>query len=135
VTVDTGAEGVEHDRAGDACVRGDRECVAGVVVEPAQDLDVVAGRERVVGEVGLPAFVGLFGLETDVGRTRSFLRRRDDQTCVGEMSVHGRPRDAYAVVVLEVPGNRVAPGIESLGDECAAEPHDQGDRRRVGCAR
>ena len=34
------------------------ERVAGVVVEPGQDLDVGAVGEAVVGEVGLPALVG-----------------------------------------------------------------------------
>jgi hypothetical protein len=47
---------------------GDRHRVAGVVVDEAQDLGVTAGPavgagEPVVGEVGLPAFVGLFGGE------------------------------------------------------------------------
>ena len=41
---DRGAEGVHHDGAGDAAVGGDRQGVAGVVVEPGQDLGV--GRRR-----------------------------------------------------------------------------------------
>ena len=39
-------ERVEHDRAGDPLVGGDRQGVAGVVVEPGEDLDVDAGAER-----------------------------------------------------------------------------------------
>ena len=35
------AEGGEHDRAGDPAVGGDVQGVAGVVVEPGDDLDVV----------------------------------------------------------------------------------------------
>jgi hypothetical protein len=46
-------------RAGDPRMGGDREGVAGVVIEPGQDLCVIAGGERVVGEVGLPHLVGL----------------------------------------------------------------------------
>ena len=60
--------------AGDAAVGGDRERVAGVVVEPGQDLGVGAVGEPPVGEVGLPAFVGLFGGEADVGGLGPFLR-------------------------------------------------------------
>ena len=48
-------ERVDDDRAGDAAVGGDRDGVAGVVVEPAEDLDVGAVGEAPVGEVGLPA--------------------------------------------------------------------------------
>ena len=32
----------QDDGAGDAAMGGDRECVAGVVVEPAEDLDLGA---------------------------------------------------------------------------------------------
>ena len=35
---DGGAEGGEHGRAGDRCVDGDRQRVAGAVVEPGQGL-------------------------------------------------------------------------------------------------
>ena len=52
------AEDVDHDRAGDPGVGGDRQGVAGVVIDPAQDLDVGAVGEAGVGEVGLPALVG-----------------------------------------------------------------------------
>ena len=46
VLVDGGAEGVDDDRAGDPAVGGDRQGVAGVVIEPGQDLDVGAVVER-----------------------------------------------------------------------------------------
>jgi len=44
-----------------------------MVVEPAENFDIDVVGEAVVSEVGLPAFVGLVGLETDVGRLWSFL--------------------------------------------------------------
>ena len=72
VGLDRCGEGVDDDWAGDAAVGGDRERVAGVVVDPAQDLGVGAVSEAVVGEVGLPGFVGLVGLEADVGRAWRF---------------------------------------------------------------
>ena len=67
---DGGAERGEDDRAGDPAVRGERERVTGVVIQPGQDLGVRPARERVVGEVGLPALVGLLGGEPDAGRLR-----------------------------------------------------------------
>jgi hypothetical protein len=51
-------------------VARDRERVAGVVAEPAQELGVGAIGQAPVGEVGLPALVGVFGLATDVGGFR-----------------------------------------------------------------
>jgi hypothetical protein len=60
-------------------VGGDRESVAGVVVDPVQDFDVGVIGEPPVGEVGLPAFVGLFGGKPDVGGFGSLLRCGFDQ--------------------------------------------------------
>ena len=48
-------------------VGGAGQQVAGVVVEPVQDLDVGAIGEAPVGEVRLPGLVGLGGFEPDVG--------------------------------------------------------------------
>jgi len=78
------AELGQHDRAGDPVVGGNRQGVARVVVEPGLDLGVGAGTtvgsaEPVVGEVGLPALVGLLGREPGVGRLGSLLRLRDHQ--------------------------------------------------------
>ena len=52
-----GAEGLQDGGAGDPGVGGDGQGVAGVVVEPGQDLGIGPAGERVVGEVGLPALV------------------------------------------------------------------------------
>jgi len=57
------AECLDHDWGGDPGVGAHLQGVAGAVVEPADDLDVRAGSavgmgEPVVGEVGLPGFVG-----------------------------------------------------------------------------
>lgn len=57
----------EHDRPGDADVGADVQGVAGVVIKPGQDLGVPAVGQPVVGEIGLPCFVGLRCLEPDVG--------------------------------------------------------------------
>ena len=70
----------EDDGAGDAVVSGDAECVAGVVVDPAQDFDVGTVGQLPGGEVGLPAFVGLFSSKADVGRFGPFVRAGFDET-------------------------------------------------------
>ena len=58
---------------GHSKVGGDREGVSGVVIEPGEDFGVDIVGEPVVGEVGLPGFVGLLGLEADVGRLGSLV--------------------------------------------------------------
>jgi len=125
-----GAEGGEHDWAGDAGVGGDRQGIAAVVVEPGQDLDVGAGGEAVVGEVGLPGFVGLLGLEPDVGRLGSFVRLRCDEPGAGQGASDRGDRHPSVMVVFEVPTDRVRAGVESFGDEFSTDLDDQLDRRR-----
>jgi hypothetical protein len=53
-----------------------------VIIEPVEDLDVAAVGQGPVGEIGLPAFIGLLGLETDVGAFGPFTRLRGDQDVV-----------------------------------------------------
>ena len=74
----------EHRSGGDAQVSGDRQCLAGVVVEPGEDLDIDVVGQTVVGEVGLPGLVGLFDFEADVGRLGSFLRFGCDEPGAGQ---------------------------------------------------
>jgi len=50
-------EGVDHDGAGDVVVGGDGEGVAGVVIEPGEDLGVGAIGQAPMGEVALPALI------------------------------------------------------------------------------
>jgi len=55
-------------------VRGNPQRVAGMVIEPGQDLGAGPPGERVVGEVGLPALAGLPSGEPDVRRPRPLAR-------------------------------------------------------------
>ena len=87
VALDGGQEGVDHDRAADPDMSGDRQGVAGVVVEPGQDLAVPAGGEGIVGEVGLPGLVGLVGLEADIGGARALLGLGGDQPGAAQVAV------------------------------------------------
>jgi hypothetical protein len=80
-------ETAEDSPPGDPPVSRDRQCLAGVVIQPGQDLHMGTGGNRpghepIVGEVGLPAFVGLVGLEANVGRTRLLLRLRRNQAAL-----------------------------------------------------
>jgi phosphohistidine swiveling domain-containing protein len=125
---DGGPERVDHDRAGDASVGGDRQGVAGVVVQPRQDLDIDAGAQPVVGEVGLPHLVGLLSGEPDIRRPGAFLRGWRDQALTAQRSIDRRSRHPQLMVMLEVPGDGVGAGIEALGGQLATELDDQLDR-------
>jgi hypothetical protein len=67
------AEGGLDDLGGDPQMGTDVQGVAGAVIEPADDLDIDAGGEPVVGEVGLLGLVGHRCLEADVGGLRTLL--------------------------------------------------------------
>ena len=71
--------------AGDPVPGGDRQGVAGVVIEPGQDLGAGATGERVMGEVGLPALVRLLSLEPDVGGLRPLGWLGDHQAGPGQV--------------------------------------------------
>ena len=69
-----------HDvRAGHAPICGAGQQVAGVVVEPVQDLDAASIGQGPVREVGLPALVGLLGGKAVIGAFGAFTRLRGDQ--------------------------------------------------------
>jgi hypothetical protein len=95
-----GAEGCDHNRAGDAVVASQAQHQPGMVVRPAQDLGAGAVGERVVGEVGLPALVRQLGFEPQVGRLRPLLRLRSDQAGPGQVRADGRGRYPPVVVMF-----------------------------------
>jgi hypothetical protein len=115
----------QHDRAADPRMSADLQRVAGVVVEPCQDLHVLAGGavdlgEPVVGEVGLPGLVGLLGLEPDVGALRSLRRVRGDLAVPDQDPVDRGPRHRLPVPVSQVPRQRVSARVVSLSQELFA---------------
>ena len=123
------AEGGTHDRAGDAAVGGDRQRVAGVVVDPAQDFGVGVIGEPPVGEVGLPAFVGLFGGEPDVGGLGAPLRCWCHQACGAQVAMDGVDRHDQAVVMPKVPGDSARPVVEPFAGQRLPQFDDQSDGR------
>ncbi len=124
------AERGEHDRPGDSPVGRDVQGVAGAVVEPSDDLHVSAGSavrtgEAVVGEVGLPGLVRHRCLEADVGGLGSLLRLRGHKSSAGQVTADGGPGHDGVVVVLQVPGDRVRPGVEACGAELHTQVRDE----------
>ncbi len=116
-------------------MRGDAERQAGAVVEPGQDLGVLAdlgvlGQQRVVGEIGLPGLVRHLGFEADVGRLGFLLRLGRDESGFAQMAADRCGRDRDVVMLSEVPGDRVGAGVQTNAGELAAQLPDQFDRRR-----
>jgi hypothetical protein len=135
IAVDGAAECRQDDRAGDPGMGGDRQPIAGAVVQPAQDLGVGSGGavgpgEAVVGEVGLPGLVGQGGREPQVGRLGPLLGGWGDQPGAGQVAADGGRRDGGAVVVGQVPGDGVRPGVQARGGELATQFGDQRDGGR-----
>jgi hypothetical protein len=106
--------------------------VAGVVVQPGEDLGVGGVGEPVVGEVGLPGLVGEGCLEADVGRAGPFVGLWGDQAVGGEVAADRRSRHGELVVLAQVPGERVGPGVEALLRQPLAQPDDQLDGAGAG---
>jgi hypothetical protein len=74
---DAGAEGGQDHGGGDLGVGGDVQGIAGVVVQPRDDLHVGAVGEGDVGEVGRPGLVRLLVLEPDSSDLGLLLRGED----------------------------------------------------------
>lgn len=127
-----GAEGGEHDRGGDPGVGAHVQRVAGVVVEPADDLHVGGVDQPVVGEVGLPALVGLVGLEPQVGGLGSFPGRGDYRSGAEEDPVDRGARQLDLMAMSEVPADGVRAGVEASLAELLAQPQHLVDYVRAG---
>ncbi|MPM03227.1 hypothetical protein SDC9_49492 [bioreactor metagenome] len=127
-------ERVTHDPSGDRGMCCGVEGVAGVVVEPGDDLHIASGApvgagEAVVGEIGLPTLVRLVGLETDVGTLRTLPRLGGDGPCTGEDPMDRRARQTRVVVMGQVPGDRVRAGVQTRPRQLVTHRDDQLDHR------
>jgi hypothetical protein len=87
-----GQEGGDHDLAADTAVGAAGEQVAGVVIKPVDDLHAGTVGELPVGEVRLPALVGLVGLESPIGAFGPLLGFRRDQPGGDENTADGGER-------------------------------------------
>jgi hypothetical protein len=88
-----------------------------VVVEPVEDLCVGAVGQSPVGEVGLPAFVGLFGGEPDVGALGALTWLGLDQAVVVQDAADGGGRRDRQALSSELALERQWPSVEAFGGE------------------
>jgi hypothetical protein len=96
----------------------------GVVVLDVEDLDRAPVGELPVRRIGLPPLVGLVRLEPRERALRSLLGlRRDEPPVPEDPPDRGRCRGP-AVSTLEVEGDRVSPGVESLFAELLSDQDD-----------
>ena len=96
----------------------------GVVVEPVQDLHVGAVGQRPVGDVGLPAFVGLLGGEAEVAALRAFVRLRGDEPAGGQDPPDRRDRRGVPMPHLKVSRDRRRAGLVPVLVEVLADRDD-----------
>lgn len=124
VRVACGQELVQDYLAGDSGVWGAGQQVAGVVIEEVQDLDIGAIRQAPVGEIGLPGFVGLVGLEALPGRTRPFMWLVGHQAAGAEDAVDRRVRRDRECLLVKMPGDHRGTGVEPLNHQGLAQLSD-----------
>jgi hypothetical protein len=118
---DRGVKGwaVEHWRS----VAADGE--PGMVVELVADLHLGAVRERPVGDVGLPAFVGLVSFEPVPARPWSRMRLWRDEPAIRQNPPDRRDRRRGAVPLLEVERDRGSTGVVTVAVELLAHRDDR----------
>lgn len=106
-----------------------------MVIEPGEDFDVGSAGESMVCEIGLPGFVWLFCLESDVGGAGFLSGLVIDKFRGAEVPVDCGGGDPDFVVVFEVPGDRVAAGVVAVVGQFVAEANDEADRVGLGAVR
>ena len=84
----------------------------------------VPSASRPVGDVELPAFVGLFGLEADVAAFGAFVRLGGDKASCRQDPPDRRYRGADTVALLEVKRDRGCTGLMSIAVEFLAQLDD-----------
>jgi hypothetical protein len=98
-------ECVGDDFAGDRVPGAGGEQVAGVVVEPVDDLRVGAAGQGPVGEIGLPALAGLGGGEAQAGGAGPLTGLRGDQAGGVQDPADRRGRRDVQPGLFQMPGN------------------------------
>ena len=111
--VERGQEGVDHLRAQGDAAGLRRDVDPRVIVENVEDFDLAVVGEAPVGDVGLPAFVGLVGAERAPRRVGPFLRlrvtnpRRDKIRQIVEVAGTGStPTVARCAAIVSAPASR-----------------------------
>jgi hypothetical protein len=124
VAASQGPVGGVDGRGGEDRGRGAGQAEAGVVVDPVADLGVAAVGQRPVGDVGLPALVGLGGLEPDERALGALVRLRGDETAGGEDPPDRGDRRAGAVPALQMGGDGGGASFVSVPVEVLADGDD-----------
>jgi hypothetical protein len=127
-----------HDRIPrDRLMGGGRQQVAGVVVQPVQDLDVGPVREAPVDEVRLPHLVRLGHLEAHIRAAGAFAWLGRDQPGPFEDPVDRRRRRRPQPLLLEVPADRHRTTVQPISDQPRSQlNHPAADQiRRPGRVR
>ena len=75
----------------------------------------------------MPALVGLFGLEADVGGLGAFVGVGFDQSGGAAVAANRGDGHGQVVVVLQMPGDGVGAGVEALAGQGVAQLDDQVD--------
>ena len=112
------------------------EQVAGVIIQPVQDLHVGAVDQAPVDEVRLPHLVRLSHLEPRVGRSGPLARLRGDQPGLLQDPADRRRRRRLVTFLLQMPADRVRSGIQSVSGQLRSQldhPHANLLRRRDRC--
>lgn len=110
--------------AGDRVVCGAGQQVAGVVIEPVQDLHVGAVGEVPVGEVGLPGLVGLRRFEPDVRGPRPLLGLRGDQPGGVQDAADRGGRRRPVALAFQMPADGHGAGIQALPGQFLPQLND-----------
>ena len=93
--------------------------IAATITTPVSYPEVGSG-EPVVGEVGLPHFVGLLGGEADVGGFRFLVRLRGDQSGALQGAPDRGLRHCQPVLLSQMPGDGLGAGIQTLPGQLTA---------------
>ena len=104
-------ERVDDDFAGNRGPGAGGEQVAGVVVEPVDDLRAGAAGQRPVGEIGLPALVGQGRFEPEVGGAGPLAGLGGDQAGGVQDPADRRGRRDVQPGLLQVPGDGDGAGV------------------------
>ena len=118
------AETVTHGHGGEHRAGGAGDRLAGVVIDDVEDLDMGLVGQPPVGDVGLPAFVGLLGLEADVAATGPFTWLRGDEPAAAQHLVDRRHRGSGAGLLAQVAGDGDRPGVQALLGQLFAQLDD-----------
>ena len=132
ISIAGGGERGDHVIAGDPPEGGAGEQVPGMVVEPADDLDLAPVGEAPVREVGLPDLVGRRGLEPDPGAARALARLGHDEAGGVEDAPDGRGGRNGQAVALQVPRDGRRARVKTTCGELDPETDDPATHL-VGC--